>query len=96
MKGNIEFVLGASGHVAGVINPASKNRRHYWTKGELGNGADHWLESAERQEGSWWPHWSEWLKRRAGKKIDARVNYGNATFKAIEPAPGRYVKTRHE
>ncbi|TVQ69176.1 MAG: class I poly(R)-hydroxyalkanoic acid synthase [Oceanospirillales bacterium] len=93
-KGQLEFVLGASGHVAGVINPASKNRRHYWTKGELGKGPDHWLETAEKQEGSWWTHWSEWLKRRAGKKVDAPKDYGNATFTPIEPAPGSYVKAR--
>ncbi len=95
MKGNVEFVLGASGHVAGVINPASKNRRHYWINGALGQSPDHWLETAERQEGSWWPHWAEWLKRRTGKKIDARSAYGNSQFKAIEAAPGRYVKVRH-
>ncbi|MBY4676921.1 PHA/PHB synthase family protein [Marinobacterium arenosum] len=94
MKGNIEFVLGASGHVAGVINPASKNRRHYWTGGELGDGPDHWLEGAQRQEGSWWNHWSEWLKRRAGKKVDAPSDYGNDSYQAVEPAPGRYVKAR--
>lgn len=93
-KGNIEFVLGASGHVAGVINPASKNRRSYWTKGELGNGADHWLETAEKQEGSWWPHWSEWVKRRGGKKVDAPAACGSAEYAEIEPAPGRYVKAR--
>ncbi|MBE9396175.1 class I poly(R)-hydroxyalkanoic acid synthase [Pontibacterium sp. N1Y112] len=93
-KGNIEFVLGASGHVAGVINPASKNRRSYWTKGELGNGADHWLETAEKQEGSWWPHWSEWVKRRGGKKVEAPAACGSAEYAEIEPAPGRYVKAR--
>ena len=93
-KGNIEFVLGASGHVAGVINPASKNRRSYWTKGELGNGADRWLETAEKQEGSWWPHWSEWVKRRGGKKVDAPAACGSAEYAEIEPAPGRYVKAR--
>ncbi|WP_139309050.1 PHA/PHB synthase family protein [Neptunomonas phycophila] len=90
----IEFVLGASGHVAGVINPASKNRRNFWTKGEQGKGADHWLETAERVEGSWWPNWHEWLRRRAGKKIEAPKDYGNASFKPIEPAPGRYVAVR--
>ncbi|WP_151704635.1 PHA/PHB synthase family protein [Nitrincola alkalilacustris] len=92
--GSMEFVLGASGHVAGVINPASKNRRHYWIKGELGKGPDHWLETAEQQEGSWWSHWSEWIKRRGGKKVDAPADYGNATHKAIEAAPGSYVKAR--
>ncbi|ANG65256.1 class I poly(R)-hydroxyalkanoic acid synthase [Marinobacterium aestuarii] len=93
-KGNVEFVLGASGHVAGVINPASKNRRHYWTGGEQGKSADHWFDTATQQEGSWWTHWGEWLKRRAGKKQDAPADFGNATFKAIEPAPGRYVSAR--
>lgn len=93
-KGKNEFVLGASGHVAGVINPASKNRRHYWINGEQGQGCDHWLETAERQEGSWWTHWSEWLKRRAGKKVPAPTVAGNDTYKEIEPAPGRYVAVR--
>jgi polyhydroxyalkanoate synthase subunit PhaC len=93
-KGNVEFVLGASGHVAGVINPVSKNRRHYWTGGEQGKSADHWLDTATQQEGSWWTHWGEWLKRRAGKKADAPADFGNATYKAIEPAPGRYVSAR--
>lgn len=90
----IEFVLGASGHVAGVINPASKNRRNYWMNGEQGQGAEHWLETAERMEGSWWPHWAEWHKRRGGKKVAAPTELGNAAYKAIEPAPGRYVSAR--
>lgn len=94
LKGKNEFVLGASGHVAGVINPASKNRRNYWINGELGNGADNWLESAERQEGSWWPHWAEWLKRRAGKKVAAPAAPGNEEHSVIEAAPGRYVAVR--
>lgn len=93
---NVEFVLGASGHVAGVINPASKNRRNYWIKGELGKGSDHWLETAERVEGSWWPNWSEWQKKRGGKKVAAPTDYGNADNKAIEAAPGRYVSVRIE
>ncbi|MGB0664296.1 MAG: PHA/PHB synthase family protein [Pontibacterium sp.] len=91
----IEFVLGASGHVAGVINPASRNRRNYWTGGELGKDADHWFETAEKQEGSWWPHWAEWVKKRAGKKVDAPKALGNDTYTEIEPAPGRYVKARN-
>ena len=94
LKGKNEFVLGASGHVAGVINPASKNRRNYWINGELGEGSEKWFETAERQEGSWWPHWAEWLKRRAGKKVPAPKAPGNDTYKAIEDAPGRYVAVR--
>ncbi|WP_293267595.1 class I poly(R)-hydroxyalkanoic acid synthase [Neptunomonas sp.] len=91
---NVEFVLGGSGHVAGVINPASKNRRNYWVKGEQGKGSDHWLETAERVEGSWWPNWSEWQKKRGGKKVAAPADYGNADNKAIEAAPGRFVTVR--
>ena len=94
LKGKNEFVLGASGHVAGVINPASKNRRNYWINGEQGKSEDHWLETAERQEGSWWPHWANWLKARAGKKVAAPAATGNDTYKEIEPAPGRFVSVR--
>lgn len=94
LSGNNEFVLGASGHVAGVINPAKKNRRNYWVKGEMGKGCNHWLETAERQEGSWWNHWNDWIRRRAGKKQDAPAEYGTADFKVIEPAPGSYVRQR--
>jgi polyhydroxyalkanoate synthase len=93
---NVEFVLGGSGHVAGVINPASKNRRNYWVKGEQGKGSDHWLETAERVEGSWWPNWSEWQKKRGGKKVAAPTDYGNADNKVIEAAPGRFVAVRIE
>ena len=85
---------GASGHIAGVINPAAKNRRNYWIGGEPNKGSDHWLETAESQEGSWWPHWTAWLKKRAGKQVDAPQATGNETFKAIEPAPGSFVKRR--
>ena len=91
---NIEFVLGASGHVAGVINPASKNRRNYWVKGEQGKGPDHWLETAERVEGSWWPNWADWHKRRGGKKVPAPTAYGNEEHSVIEAAPGSYVAVR--
>ena len=90
----IEFVLGASGHVAGVVNPANKNRRNYWVKGEQGQGADHWLETAERVEGSWWPNWAEWVKRRGGKKVPAPTELGNKEHQVIEPAPGSYVAVR--
>jgi polyhydroxyalkanoate synthase len=89
--GDTQFVLGASGHIAGVINPASKNKRSYWTDGKLGDDPDAWLESAKSQPGSWWTHWSNWLKPHAGKEIAAPKKPGNAKYKPIEPAPGRYV-----
>jgi polyhydroxyalkanoate synthase len=89
-----EFVLGASGHIAGVINPPAKKKRHYWINGEMGNGAQHWLETAQSQPGSWWTHWSEWLKKQGGDEIPAPTTLGNADYPIIEPAPGRYVTKR--
>lgn len=91
---NMEFVLGASGHIAGVINPASKNRRNYWINGETGQGPDHWLETAEKVEGSWWNNWSPWLKKRGGKQIDAPKALGSSAYTELESAPGSYVKKR--
>jgi len=92
--GKTQFVLGASGHIAGVINPASKNKRSYWTGGKLGDDPEQWLASAQAAQGSWWTHWMRWLKPQAGKSVAARTKLGNAKHKPIEPAPGRYVKAR--
>ena len=92
--GDTQFVLGASGHIAGVINPASKNKRSYWTDGKLGDDSDAWLESAKSQPGSWWTHWIKWLKPYANETVKARTKLGNAHHKPLEPAPGRYVKAR--
>ena len=94
LKGDTRFVLGASGHVAGVINPASKNRRSYWQSDRLSAGAEEWLAGAEETQGSWWSNWNAWLEGFSGGECAARKKLGNAKFKAIEPAPGRYVKVR--
>ncbi len=97
-SGDIEFVLGASGHIAGVVNPASKNKRSYWSAGaEHGPGqqeAGEWLDLARENEGSWWPHWAKWLKARSGRMIAARKVLGSAAFPPGEAAPGRYVKEK--
>lgn len=94
LGGETTFVLGASGHIAGAINPASKNRRSYWTGEAQSADPDEWLDSAQEQPGSWWLHWIEWLKKRGGKQVAARGRLGSATYESIEPAPGRYVKEK--
>ena len=92
--GPVEFVLGGSGHIAGVINPPAKNKRNYWTDGEMGQGADHWLETATDHPGSWWTHWDEWLVKQDSKQVPAREIGANKEFKEIIPAPGDYVRVR--
>jgi len=93
---NNRFVLGASGHIAGVINPPSKNKRSYWTNDKIGADPDAWFAGAKEHPGSWWTEWSAFLSKHAGKKIAAPKTAGNAKYKVIEPAPGRYVKVRSE
>jgi polyhydroxyalkanoate synthase subunit PhaC len=94
VSGKSQFVLGASGHIAGVINPASKNKRSYWTGGKQGDDAQAWLASATETPGSWWNHWIKWLAPKGGKAVAARKRLGNTKYKPIEPAPGRYVKVK--
>ncbi len=93
LGGKVRFVLGASGHIAGVINPASKNKRSYWTNDDVKIDADGWLTAAQENKGSWWPDWAAWLKPMAGE-LRAPRKPGNVKYKPIEPAPGRYVKER--
>ena len=94
LQGPVRFVLGASGHIAGVINPASKNRRNYWVNDELPEDAEHWFSSAHEVKGSWWPDWIEWLAQHSGRRKRAAANLGSKTYAPIEPAPGQYVRTR--
>ena len=94
LKGENRFVLGASGHIAGVINPPSKNKRYYYENNKIENTADEWLAGAKEIKGSWWPNYSKWLEQFGGKKIPARKTFGNAKYKKLEAAPGRYVKEK--
>jgi polyhydroxyalkanoate synthase subunit PhaC len=94
---NNRFVLGASGHIAGVINPASKNKRSYWVN-EGGRTrpktAAEWSAAAVEKKGSWWPEWAKFLAEFGGQDVAPPAQPGSAQFPAIEPAPGRYVKAR--
>ena len=92
-KGPVEFTLAASGHVAGVVNPPARGKYCYWsheTKRQP-KTPEEWLEIAHETPGSWWPHWEKWLRDFAGEKIKPRVP-GSGKLKAIEDAPGSYVK----
>ena len=92
LGGEKTFVLGAAGHVAGVVNPAAKKRRSYWADGPQDGDPETWLERAVEHPGSWWTRWAAWLEPYKGGTRKAPKKPGNARYKAIEPAPGRYVK----
>jgi len=99
LPGKKRFVMGASGHIAGVINPPAKNKRSFWTNDKLPANQfpaaqSDWLKTATEHPGSWWTDWSGWLKAHAGKQVAAPKTYGSRTHKVIEPAPGRYVKAK--
>ena len=96
--GDKRFVMGASGHIAGVINPPAKNKRSHWIRsdGQLPETFDAWMEGTTEHAGSWWTDWTQWLQGHGGKQVPAPKDYGNKAenFKAIEPAPGSYVKQK--
>ena len=91
--GKKRFVMGASGHIAGVINPPAKNKRSHWIRadGKLPKTAQEWIDGATEHTGSWWPDWANWLKGHAGKQIPAPKTYGKGKYKALMAAPGSYV-----
>ena len=95
LGGDVTFVLGGSGHIAGVINPpAEKVKYGFWTGDTYPEDPDEWLAEADYTEGSWWPHWAAWLEKKdTAKQVPARVP-GDAGLRAIEDAPGSYVKVR--
>ncbi len=90
--GKVRFLLGESGHIAGVINPPHKNKYSYWTsKQPLPESSENWFEQATRYEGSWWPEWESWLKKRSGDLIESR-EIGSQDYPPLTDAPGDYVK----
>ena len=90
--GDVTFVLGASGHIAGVINPPQPPRRNYWTNDLITEAPDDWFTRAQPITGSWWPHWARWLAERGGTKHQAPRATGSITYPPLEPAPGSYVR----
>jgi polyhydroxyalkanoate synthase len=86
------FVMGASGHIAGVINPPQPPRRNYWTNELITDSADEWQDRAQSIPGSWWPHWHAWLAGHGGARRKAPRQAGSATYPPLAPAPGDYVR----
>jgi polyhydroxyalkanoate synthase len=89
----LRFVLGGSGHIAGIINPPSAKKYGYWTNDTLVASADDWLQEAAHRDGSWWNDWAKWIAKHGGEHVPARVP-GDGKLKAIEDAPGSYVAVR--
>jgi len=89
-RGPIKFVLSASGHIAGVINPPGKSKYGHWENAKLPKSPDDWLAAAKYVDGSWWPTWEKWVGKYAGGEVDARQP-GDGKLKVIEDAPGAYV-----
>jgi len=94
LGGKPRFVLGGSGHIAGVINPPSADKYNYWTNDDLPETSDEWFKGAESHRGSWWPDWEAWIQEQGGAdRVDARVP-GDGPLAPIEDAPGSYVRMR--
>ncbi|MEM9579241.1 MAG: class I poly(R)-hydroxyalkanoic acid synthase, partial [Pseudomonadota bacterium] len=85
------FIVSQSGHIAGIVNPPSKDKYGHYTNADLDLSADDWFDSAKFTKGSWWPRWESWLKKRSGKQVPARVP-GGKSHPILCDAPGDYVK----
>ena len=95
--GKKRFMMGASGHIAGVINPPAAKKRSHWVRddGQFPADVNEWIAGATETPGSWWPDWSAWLGAQGGKQVAAPKRYGRGTaYEPIEPAPGSYVKAK--
>ncbi|MBI2296201.1 MAG: class I poly(R)-hydroxyalkanoic acid synthase [Betaproteobacteria bacterium] len=93
LGGPVRFVLGGSGHVAGVINPPAANKYGYWTNDKLPADPQQWLRGATRHAGSWWTDWKNWIAEHGGGMVAARIP-GRGELQALEDAPGSYVRMR--
>jgi polyhydroxyalkanoate synthase len=92
-SGPVRFVLGGSGHIAGIVNPPAANKYGYWLNDSLAASADEWLEGASQQPGSWWTDWQQWVTAMDDRKVPAR-DPAKGKLKVLEDAPGSFVKFR--
>jgi polyhydroxyalkanoate synthase len=90
LGGPVEFVLGGSGHIAGIVNPPTRTKYGYRTSARHPADADEWLAQARQHEGSWWPHWSRWLAALGDQQVEARP-VGSRQYPPLMDAPGSYV-----
>lgn len=91
--GTVEFVLAGSGHIAGVVNPPERQKYQYWSGAPLADRLEDWIEAAEQEDGSWWPHWQAWIASRDDRKVSAREP-GGGKLAPLGDAPGTYVLVR--
>jgi len=92
-SGPVRFVLGGSGHIAGIINPPSANKYCLWINEKFPDDPEQWMAGATQHPGSWWTDWGKWIAGMAGERVPARIP-GKGTLKIIEDAPGSYVRVR--
>ena len=90
---NATFVLGESGHIAGIVNPPAKGKYSYWTNDEIGESADEWFENSQQNPGSWWTHWNDWLAPFKGEDVPARDPEAGK-LEVLCEAPGTYVRRK--
>ncbi len=91
--GDVTYVLGGSGHIAGIINPPSKEKYNYLTGGPVKGSFDDWVARAKESKGSWWPHWLQWVTAQAPRKVPARMP-GGGKLDLLCDAPGEYVRVK--
>jgi polyhydroxyalkanoate synthase len=91
--GDVKYVLGGSGHIAGVVNPPGKPKYQFWTGGKAEGTLEDWTAKASETPGSWWPHWQAWLNDMAPETVPARQP-GGGKVKPIEDAPGSFVRIK--
>ena len=92
LGGSSTFVLSYSGQIASLVNPPGNPKAHYWTGGTPGAAPEQWLAGAERQQGSWWEAWADWVTARAGQRQPQPEDLGSERYPVLCPAPGLYVR----